>query len=141
MLRQLESDPDRVIIEATFPMSQEDLFDHFTKPDLLQLWWPQEATTEPKEGGEYQFSWPTMDHSLRGEYTRFEPPVWLTFTWRWVHQPDLPTREVNAWFSPNESGSALRLEHGYYGTEPEELEDRQNHIDGWLHFLKKLQTV
>ena len=142
LVKQIDNIIDRVIFEADFPnLTPSQLFEAFTKADQLTQWWPQAAEVEAKLGGTYHLSWPSMGWHLRGNYTAFEPAKTLGFTWQWDHQPELPQRQVMINIARLASGSSLRIEHGYYGQSDEELEDRQSHIDGWHHFLERLQRL
>ncbi len=133
-LQQLASDPDRLMILATYPdLTVGQLFDHFTIPTLLKNWWPQAVEIEPRQGGLYHFSWPDMNWHLRGTLSAFEPERRLTYSWQWDHEPFTPERCVDILFSPKDGGSRLVLTHGFY--EPEAGRERMEHLDGWLYFL------
>lgn len=139
---QVASDSSRVILRAVFPQFEpKKLFDYFTVPHLLELWWPAAASTEPWPGGSYHLSWPAMNWHLRGEYTALEPGKRLAFSWRWDHEPDLPTRQVEILFEPAGDGCRLIVIHGTYDDSPRDQEDRQSHLDGWTHFLGQLQAL
>ncbi len=140
---EVESTPlDRVVLRATFPdWTVASIHDHLTKPELLVRWWPQAAETDVREGGAYHLSWPSMDWHLRGSYSALESGKRIAFTWRWDHEPDLPTRTVEIRLHELEGGAELELTHGTYGDTPGEQEDRQSHIDGWTHFLGQLQRL
>ena len=117
------------------------LFDALVDAESLTKWWAQEATTEPQPGGTYHLSWPAIGRDLRGVYVGYEPPTRLAMTWRWDQEPDLPERRVVFTVRERAGGSRLRVEHGTYGEGPAEAEDRQGHIDGWLHFLDRLRAL
>ena len=64
------------------------------------------------------------------------------FTWAWDHEPAAPTRTVTLQFAPDGAeGTHLTVTHGPYGDSTAEQAARQGHIDGWLHFLLRLQAV
>jgi uncharacterized protein YndB with AHSA1/START domain len=67
----------------------------------------------------------------------------LAFTWRWDSEPaEAPTREVSIRFEPRaEGGSAITLTHGPYSDAAREDEVRAGHLEGWLHFLGRLQAA
>jgi uncharacterized protein YndB with AHSA1/START domain len=143
LVRQLPTGPDQVVITAAFPgVTPADLFAYWTEPERICRWWSAEAQIDARPGGAYHLAWPRMDRHLRGHYTRFEPGTRLTFTWAWDHEPALPTRTVALDFAPDGSrGTLLTVAHGAYGDSAAEQADRQSHIDGWLHFLPRLQGV
>jgi uncharacterized protein YndB with AHSA1/START domain len=139
-ITQLDSDSGRVVLTADFPhFSPHALFDYFTVPDLLACWWAPEATVDGRPGGSYQLRWPAMKWVLYGDYSQFEPGRRLAFSWRWQHEPDLPTRQVEITFEPLAQGSRLTLTHSAYDDSPSDQSDRQGHIDGWHYFLGQLQ--
>jgi uncharacterized protein YndB with AHSA1/START domain len=140
---QQESNPDQLVVTTFFSgKSPHDLFRHWTQPTLLKQWWPQEAALDPREGGEYHLSWPGMDWNLRGTYTDYEPDTHLAFTWRWSHEPDVPTRHVEVRFEPvGDIGTQLTVSHGAYTGSPQDQEERRGHLEGWTYFLTRLHTA
>jgi uncharacterized protein YndB with AHSA1/START domain len=141
---QIASENDWLVVVAEFPTIAPDaLFDYWTTPALLCRWWPQEAATEAHVDGVYCFSWPGMGWSLRGYYTAFEPGKNLSFTWKWDSDPDLdPIRHVIISFETlAEGGTQITIIHGPYAENREDQEDRAGHLEGWTHFLGKLQQV
>ncbi len=139
---QTSTKRDTIVMVAEFPaVPPGTLFAYWTEPELLRRWWPPEAEVDQMVGGQYHFSWPTMDWHLRGTYSAFEPARRLAFDWNWDHD-DLPPRQVDLLFEPSPlGGTRLTLTHGAYGDSVREQEDRQGHIDGWSTFLPQLQTA
>lgn len=133
---------DRMVVSAELPLlSPTQTFAAFTTPEQIIQWWPQEAEIEPHVNGHYRLNWPSMNWELFGQFTEFEPGKRLVYTWNWAHQPDLPTRTVTVNFEPLATGSKVIVEHGFYGNTAVEQDDRQAHIDGWTHFLGRLQAL
>ena len=138
----MPGDNSQLKLTAAFPQfSPEELFAFFTETELLQRWWPPQAAVEPRVGGAYHLSWPDMDWLLRGEITDFEPGRRLGFTWRWDHEPDLPTRQVDLVIEPAGAGSRLIITHGRYDERQRDQDDRQSHLDGWTYFLGQLLVL
>jgi uncharacterized protein YndB with AHSA1/START domain len=120
----------------------QDLFDHWVEAALLRRWWPPQAEVEPCKGGAYHLSWPAMDWHLRGVITRYEPCRALEFTWRWDHDPERPeTRVLVSFERASSAGSTLSLRHGPYPASDMGGEMRQEHLEGWLHFLPRLADL
>ena len=139
---QQPSEIDRMIVSADLPgLTALSAFDHFTTPELLSLWWPQAAEVDPRIEGHYRLLWPSMNWELFGRYTAFEPGERLAFTWQWAHEPELPVRTVDVVFAPTTDGCRVTVTHGTYGDSAAEQQDRQGHIDGWIHFLGQLQSL
>jgi uncharacterized protein YndB with AHSA1/START domain len=82
-----------------------------------------------------------MDWHLRGEFTKFEPARKLGFTWRWDHEPELPTRQVDLVIEATGPGSRLTITHGTYDESRRDQDDRQSHLDGWTYFLGQLLAL
>ena len=142
-VRQVPTGPAQGVVTAAFPgVAPADLFACWTTPERLCAWWPAEAAIDARPGGAYHLAWPQMDWHLRGQYTTFEPGARLAFTWAWDHEPATPTRTVTLHFTPDGAGGThLTVTHGAYGDSAAEQTDRQGHIDGWLHFLPRLQGL
>lgn len=141
MTTPLPTGTNRLLFEEEYPgITPAELFRYWTEPALLVSWWPQQAEVEPRAGGEYHLAWPGMDWHLRGRYLSFEPVERLSFTWHWDHEADVPMRYVDLYFEPLEGrGTMLSLMHSEYGGGDQA--ERQGHIEGWVHFLGKLQDV
>jgi len=140
-VREIETNPDSLTFEATVAATAAVAFSYFTRPELLAAWWAPEAKINAQPGGEYVLSWPSQGWHLRGEYTDFAPGERLAFSWRWDHEPQLPTRLVSVQFEEAPPGALLRLIHGVYGHDAVEQADREAHRDGWLHFLGRLEEA
>lgn len=142
ILYQLETGSDAVKVTATFPQFKPaELFRYWVEPQLLPKWWSPEAEIVPQMGGAYHLAWQSMNWHLRGQYIAFEPGKRLAFTWKWDHEPDLPTREVDVRFEAAPDGSTiLTVTHGHYSDSEVDQEDRQSHLDGWMHFLAQLHA-
>ncbi len=132
----------RLVVRAEFPtFTPGAFFDHWTEPDLLQRWWPQEATIDLRPGGDYHLAWPRMDWHLRGHYTAVERGQRLAFTWRWDHEPD-DAKEVLVTFAPREDGGTVVLiAHGPYTDSAHDREMRAGHLEGWNYFLARLRAL
>lgn len=140
-ITHVPSTNDTLIIVAEFPTcSPEKLFTCWTQPDLLQQWWPPLAEVEQHVNGNYRLYWPKMNWCLYGQYTDFLPDKRLAFTWHWEHYP-IP-EEVVVTFEPlAQQGTRMTIEHGPYSNTEQSQEDRQNHLEGWVYFVSKLETL
>ena len=131
---------DRIAILADFPhLSPALLFDYWTNADLLKKWWPPSAELEPKVGGTYHFSWPKKDWHLRGKFTIFDRGKTLGFTWKWDHESIDVTRVTLLFHSIPSGGTELTLQHEGYSKNSEAKKTRDEHVEGWTFFLRKLQ--
>jgi uncharacterized protein YndB with AHSA1/START domain len=133
---------DHLVIVADFPeRDPQSLFKFWIEPSLISKWWgAQIVHIEPNLGGKYELGWPGQNWILRGKYTQFEPDKLLEFTWRWDHEPSEPLRKVRVIFEGTESGGThLTLTHGDYTRG--DAEQRESHLEGWIHFLSKMQAL
>ncbi len=140
-LVQVETASDRIAILAEFPhTSPEKLFEFWTKPELLKKWWPPVVELQAGSGGAYHFSWPSQNWHLRGRFTDFEKGKSLALSWKWDHESFEPT-VVRLKFEPTgNGGTKLTLHHGDYASSAEGKKTRDEHVEGWMHFLHRLQT-
>ncbi len=133
------STPEKIVVEGRLSgFEPDELFTYWVEPLKLVQWWPAMAETHPEVGGTYSFSWPEMDWHVRGKYTVVEPGKRLGFTWKWDHDPsDALPKDVLVHFEPHlDGGTIMTIEHEKYL--PEEQDDRQGAVEGWLHFGMKL---
>lgn len=141
----LPSSSDKLVITADVSnLTPVEVFDYWTKPELLCAWWPQEAEIDARVSGAYHLSWPGMNWHLRGWYTRFEPGKQLAFTWKWDHDEEgTVVREVMLVFEPlPDRGTRLVLTHGSYTDSIEDQAVRfEHHLAGWQHFIPRLQVL
>jgi uncharacterized protein YndB with AHSA1/START domain len=142
-VRNVSPNRDSIVIEAECTgLGPNDVFDYWTKPDLLKRWWPEEAEIDPRVGGAYHLSWPKMDWHLRGRYTAFDPGRALAFTWAWDHEPEVPETSVAIAFAPtNTSGTGLTIEHGPYSDSEQDQKQRDGHVEGWTYFISRLEAL
>ena len=144
-ITQIPSGSDRLGVTADITkLTPADVFDYWTKPELLCTWWPQEAEIDARVGGEYHLSWPRMNWHLRGRYTHFETGKQIAFTWKWDHDEEGTTvREVTIDLeSLPYHGTRLMLTHGPYTNSAEDQAVRiEHHLAGWQHFIPRLQQV
>ena len=148
-IEDTSSDQSVLRLRTVVPAPPSRVFAHFTEPNLLTLWWPEEARLDARTGGDLELSWPAMNWTLRGRYLEFAPER-LRFTWRWEHEPDLPERTVTVEFEGVEEDQAasasghelghcqLTVSHGTYEDSDRDQEDRSGHDAGWRHFLGRL---
>lgn len=140
-LEEIYKEQDHLTRVADFPnRDPENLFRFWIDPTLISKWWPPVAQIEAKLGGAYVLNWPKQNWFLRGTFTQFDPGKVLVFTWKWDHEPEKVNTEVRVNFEPLGSGGThLTLTHGNYSKN--DTEQRQSHLEGWMFFLGKLQSI
>lgn len=156
----VSEDSTKLELEVVLPGAADEVFSSFIVPEKLERWWPNEAITDPRVGGKYEFSWPVMGWVLTGRYlevvpvpggseTMSPPPGSegrLGFTWTWRHAPELRERTVTLRIVAAEAGSYGATTHmlliqGPYDDSDQDQDDRESHFEGWEHFLGKLARV
>ena len=142
-LTEVKATNDTLILTGDFSaFSSGAMFDYWTKPELLTQWWPEQAEVEPQQGGAYHMMWPKMNWLLRGQFTNYEPGRSLAFTWKWDHEPDTPTREVEVTLHERaEGGTRITIIHGPYDDSERAQKDRESHIEGWQFFCGRLREL
>lgn len=139
-ITQNTSSIDRLVVSGEFPrFSPQELFDYWTQPELICQWWPQHAEIVPQPGGIYRLSWPRMNWVLNGQVTECIPAELIAFTWKWEHEPQTPERHVRVTLIPRTpEGTHLTIEHTRYTETSADQQERNGHLEGWLHFLSQL---
>jgi len=85
-------------IERTFNARVSEVFEAWTSAEVLRRWWHAEhdwetplAEVDARVGGSIRLVMRNpadgSDHGGRGEYTVFDPPRRLAFTWAWDSDP------------------------------------------------------
>jgi uncharacterized protein YndB with AHSA1/START domain len=130
-----------MLVRADLPRtSPRTVFDRWSSPALLTVWWPEVAELDLRVGGKYHFAWPRADWHLRGSFVSVREPNEMGFSWRWDHHPE-STTVVKVTIEPAlVGGSTVMVRQGPYSDSPQDIEMRQSHIDGWLFFLPRLET-
>jgi uncharacterized protein YndB with AHSA1/START domain len=81
-----------------------------------------------------------MNWHLRGRYLDVVAGDRLRFTWTWDHEPGV-TKEVDVRFRMVDAGGTeAEVQQGPYDDTPRDVELRQEHLDGWTHFLARWVT-
>jgi uncharacterized protein YndB with AHSA1/START domain len=135
-------DQDRLEIVASFPKRDPDsLFRFWVEPDLLCKWWPPKVEViEPRVDGQYVLVRPNQNWRFRIRFTGFVPVKVLGFTWNWEHEPDAnPTRVHITFESMHDKGTRMILIHSGYI--PNNENQRQSHLEGWIFFLSRLHSI
>ncbi|MCB1492353.1 MAG: SRPBCC domain-containing protein [Rhodobiaceae bacterium] len=131
-------------IERTFAASPEDVFDAWTKPDIMRSWWGPEAMTpvsceaDLREGGRWRVEMRGSEtsYAVGGQYVRIDRPRELVFTWSWeggVQGADETL--VTVTMATDGDNTVLVLLHERFAT----AVSRDNHHRGWTSTLNSLE--
>lgn len=120
----------------------DEVYDHFTKPDLLATFWAPEAEVDLRVGGAYTLSWPGPGWTLLGEVLEADRGHRLAFRWRWKHRPDAPDQRVVLDLAPAEGGGCrVRITHGPYRDTEADAAEREGHVQGWETAFSRLVAL
>jgi uncharacterized protein YndB with AHSA1/START domain len=143
--------PDRfegeLRLERTIRASAEELFDAWTNAELLKLWWHAErdwetplAEVDPRVGGSLRIVMRNpadgTDYGGAGEFTVFERPRRLAFTWTWDDDEQRRRQLVEAEFI--EQGPETLVVMTHRGLPREEMGDYR---EGWTASLDNLEDA
>jgi uncharacterized protein YndB with AHSA1/START domain len=111
----------------------EQVFEYFTRPEVIVRWMGDYAVLDPRPDGEF-----TLDINgvpVRGRYLEVEPPRRLLISWGHAGSERLPpgASTVEVTLTPESDGTTVRVVH----RDLPELEASQ-HALGWSHFLERL---
>ena len=123
-----------ITVEQDLAGDPAAVFEWFVDPVLLTRWWPTSAGTDPVVGGRYRLYWEGPDVTLLGEYEHVSPGERLGFTWSWDHE-HLPARHVVVEFAASDRGTMVNVSHA-----AESDEEGAGYVDGWTHFLGRLDA-
>lgn len=140
---------DRVLtISRVIATTPEKLFDAWTKPDTILLWWGPEGATVPEHrldvrvGGDWRTAFDNPDgnrYVCSGTYAVIERPKRLAFTWAW-QQPDGSRGHetmVEVSFEPVARGTRMTLIQKTF----QSAEQAGLHNRGWTSTLNKLDRL
>ncbi|MEK7469230.1 MAG: SRPBCC domain-containing protein [Planctomycetota bacterium] len=142
-LKDVSTAKDTLVLQGDFPgFSPQEMFDHHTKPELLEKWWATKAEVGDKVGGTHVLSWPAQKWTLRGEITTWVPCKQFGFTWKWDHEPkDKPALKVTIDLELIENGTRMTITHGPYADTEDGKAERAEHFEGWKFFASKLKAL
>jgi uncharacterized protein YndB with AHSA1/START domain len=143
-----DSNAENLVLEGEFPgFTPQEMFDHWTKPELLAKWWgPPKAVIEGRVGGKYELTWTGETEEeirwrLHGLIRQWEPGKLLAFRWSWVADPEPPEMLVRIEITAIEGGVKLHVTHGPHPEGEQGAAARKSHLQGWHHFGPRLRAM
>lgn len=136
-----------LVIRETFRATPRQVFGWMTEPARLARWWgpdgfsTPEALVDPVVGGGYRLTMQPPEGSpfhLAGTYLEVDPPVRLSYTFRWEEPlPDDRETVVALTFHPVDGGTEVVLsQRGFASRDRLEL-----HRDGWTQAFGRLRAL
>jgi uncharacterized protein YndB with AHSA1/START domain len=114
----------------------EDVFEYFTRPELLETWMGERAELEARPGG--SFAVYVKGTAVRGRYLELDPPKRLLISWGFAGSSELPpgasTLEVR--LLPERQGTRVGIRHRLLPAG-----QRAAHASGWPRYLARLSEV
>ena len=128
-----------------FETSVEKVWDAWTNPDMISIWWLHEGFTEPKPiefdlkvGGGFKFHLqPPEGDSFyaHGIFKEIIPNQLIKSTWLWSHSEQETILTVE--FKESDGGTELTLIHELFTDESQ----RDLHADGWQKCLDRIENL
>lgn len=135
-----------LVFDREFDAPVEQVFEAFTDPAQLRLWWGPKEMTVPvceldvRVGGAWRTVMESPDgqqHIVGGTYTTLEPPHVLAFTWAWEYAGGPGHRtQITIRLQPVGERTAMRFEQRTF----KEAEHRSNHEHGWVSTWASLEA-
>lgn len=147
MTPDTDDDPTKLVLERTLNASPKEVFDAWTKADLLEKWFAptddfsvKVTDLEVREGGHYRVEMIEKGgevHPVHGQYRTIEPPHRLVMTWGWEAE-DLPDSLVTIELAETDDGrTLLTLTHEKFPT----AEIQEQSLAGWQGCVARLERV
>ncbi|MGA2550389.1 MAG: SRPBCC domain-containing protein [Burkholderiaceae bacterium] len=133
-----------LVVSRRIRASAQTLFDAWTRPEHLLLWWGPEgvecssAEVDLRVGGAYRIANRFSDGSvvwIEGVYELIEPPYRLVYTWKLGSQ-DNPTERVTVRFDPDGTTTEVVVIHQRITS----AQSREGHERGWVGCLDALAS-
>ncbi|MBX2853238.1 MAG: SRPBCC domain-containing protein [Phycisphaeraceae bacterium] len=147
---------NELTLTKLIPAPPEQAFDAWVVPGVRMKWWAAQqgmfcdlCEIDAQVGGRYRINMKTPDRGheyiVAGEFTIFDRPRRLAFTWSWEpgsedpNEPGSSTTDttVSIQFEPADGGTLIRLHHTGFNDAPQ----RDNHLEGWTGCLDKLAEL
>jgi uncharacterized protein YndB with AHSA1/START domain len=140
-------DKGEVRLERTIQASAEELFDAWTDAEILKLWWHAErdwetpfAAVDPRVGGRVRITMRNpadgTEYGGAGEYTIFERPRRLAFTWTWDDDEQRRLQLIEVDFIESSGETLIVVTHR--GLPKQEAGDYR---EGWTASLDNLEDA
>jgi uncharacterized protein YndB with AHSA1/START domain len=135
----------QVELRRLLPATPEEVFDAWTRPELMMEWLAPRPLTTPvarvdlREGGAYRIEMQAADgarHVATGTYLEVVPGERLVFTWGW-EGPNRRETLVTIELHRRGDETELVLRHARFAS----AEERDSHRDGWTSALEKLAEL
>lgn len=137
-----------LILERTFAVPIDEVFEHISRSELLLKWWGPEGMTchgnldfaKPGPWNSTMVAGNGSAFKVSGQVTSVKRPNLVAFTWGWHDENDARGHESHVMIELSEEGtSGTKMILTHQGLENEESAAR--HSDGWESTLRKLLAL
>lgn len=143
--------PDAVVeIRRTFAATPEQVFDAWTRPEMMAKWFCRESsapevkiqTIELRPGGRLQLE--ALDRKgvvwkLQSEYREVERPKRLVFTWKWEGHAEKGESIVRVDFRRLGTSNFTEVTLRHEGLP--NAKERADHQQGWMECFDQLERL
>jgi uncharacterized protein YndB with AHSA1/START domain len=133
-----------VEVSKDFSVSKDNLYDAWTKPELLKEWWKPmnnkltEVTNDISEGGTVRYEFENNGLVISGEYIEVKEKERLVYTWNWNFPQDEvknASYKLTVQFKVKDDSSTLQITQDNFHNEEGTLPHKQ----GWDKALEELE--
>ena len=135
-------------LKRTFNASREQVFNAWTKPDILKQWFAagddfagSVAETDLRVGGKFRMGMKHLasckEHVGTGIYKEIKFRERLVFTWSWEGEPENGESQVTIELRDLKGQTEMQLKHEFFPTK----KHRDDHEAGWNACFQKLAKV
>lgn len=147
-MNEVETDAP-LVLERTYDVPPDRVFDVVTRADLLGRWWGPEGIVRSIGDLDFTRTGPwnsTMINAegarfkVSGQVTRVERPVLVAFTWGWHDENDRRGRESHVTIELSAAGAGKTrfvLTH----RDLPDADQQTRHAEGWTSSLRKLAAA
>lgn len=139
------TDPTAARVERRFNAPAQEVFDALVNPEVMRRWWhagedwgTSHAEADPRLGGSFRVVMRRPDgqeHGGGGEYTAFDPPRRLAFSWTWDDEQVLrQPSHVDITLTESNGVTTAVLTHEGLA----DADSAQGHAEGWEITLDNL---
>jgi uncharacterized protein YndB with AHSA1/START domain len=114
----------------------EQVFEYFTKPELLVRWMGDAARLDATSGG--IFSVDINGVLIRGHFVRVEPPKLIEIAWGEAGNEAMPPGATRLLVTLEAVGAQTRIRLEHSGLT---LAEATKHAVGWPHFVERLTVA
>lgn len=115
----------------------DEVFDFLVTEEGITAWMGEQAELDPRVGGDFAVD--IAGYAVRGRYLELDRPHRVAFSWGMTGNPALPPGASTVTFTLTataQGGTRVDLVHSDLP-----LTEVAGHLDGWTHFLSRLQIA